>query len=73
MDSTKKTFEEIKSIFASEIMLHHFNPTFATCLETDSSSYYVGADLMQRENENHDWLPVQYSSRSLNSAEKNYS
>ena len=69
----EKSFEEIKSIFASKIMLHHFNPTFDTCLETDSSSYGVGAVLMHRENENHDWLPVQYSSRSLNSAEKNYS
>ena len=43
------TFESVKKIFARNVILQHFNPCYQTCLETDSSSYGIGAVLMQRK------------------------
>ena len=67
------SFEQIKDDFHNCNILQHFNPEFQTCLETDSSSYGVGAVLLQRRTRAEHWLPIQFASRSLNPAEKNYS
>ena len=69
----QKAFDNIKQIFANSSILQHFNPSYETCLETDSSSYGLGAVLLQRSSSTSPWLPIQFASRTLNSAEKNYS
>ena len=42
-----------------------------TTLESDASAYSIGAVLMQKHADV--WHPVQFASRTLNSAEQNYS
>ena len=69
----QQSFDSIKELFISSNILQHFNPNFETCIETDSSSYGLGAVLLQRKSSSHSWLPVQFVSRTLNSSEKNYS
>lgn len=69
----QQAFDQIKQIFVNCDLLQHFNPDFQTCLETDSSSYGLGCVLLQRRTPAEHWLPVQFASRTLNSAEKNYS
>lgn len=69
----QQSFDKIKQTFVNSNVLQHFNSNFQTCLETDSSSYGLGAVLLQRENDSNHWLPVQFASRTLNAAEKNYS
>ena len=61
----------IKELFKGNKILRLFNPKLDTALETDASSCGLGAVLMQR----HDnvWYPVQFASRMLNKAERNYS
>ena len=67
----QKCFDLLKSVFKSDKPLRFFDPNRDTALETDSSSYGLGAVLLQRyENA---WYPVQFASRTLNSAQKNYS
>lgn len=69
----QKSFDKIKELFVQSNILQHFNLNYETCLETDSSSYGLGAVLLQRKSKSFPWLPVQFASRSLNPAEKNYS
>ena len=66
-------FDSIKSLFKNADVLKIFDSNKETLLETDSSSYGVAAVLMQRDNHNGMWTPVEFASRSLNSSEKNYS
>ena len=66
-------FDKIKNFFTQDNVLQHFNPKYESSIETDSSSYGLGAVLLQRPRENAPWMPVQFASRSLNDAEKNYS
>lgn len=69
----QKSFESVKSLFTSSKVLKLFNPSYETLLETDSSGYGIAAVLMQRTNESCSWHPVQFASRTLNVAERNYS
>ena len=69
----QQAFDDIKSSFVECKILQHFDPNSQTCLETDSSSYGIGCVLLQRKSDSTQWLPVQFASRTLNSAEKNYS
>jgi hypothetical protein len=69
----QKCFCVVKSLFTNNKVLKMYNPNYETLLETDSSGYGTAAVLMQRENSNANWCPVQFASRTLNSAEKNYS
>lgn len=72
-ETHQNAFEAIKDLFSRSNLLQHFNPNLETCLETDSSSYGIGAVLQQRVSERDPWMPVQYASRTLNNAERNYS
>ena len=67
------SFNTVKKIFENGKVLRLFNPNYETLLETDSSGYGVGAVLMQRRSPNHQWEPIEFASRTLNSAERNYS
>ena len=48
-----------------------YDQNLETAIETDASSVGIGAVLMQKH-QNY-WFPVQFASRTLNDAEKNYS
>ena len=69
----EKSFTTIKKLFLNNDVLKMFDSHHETMLETDSSGYGTAAVLMQRENSCSPWMPVQFSSRTLNNAEKNYS
>ena len=66
-------FESVKNLFKSNSILQHYDPQAQLMLETDAYAYGIGAVLMQRHNAHSDWLPVQFASRTLNAAERNYS
>ena len=72
-DECQFAFDTVKNVFAEGHILQHFNVNYETCLETDASSYGVGAVLLQRASKDAPWLPIQFASRTLNAAEKNYS
>ena len=67
----EESFCEIKKLFRKNDILKLFNPELETALETDASAYGLGAVLMQKYPEG--WLPIQFASRTLSDAEKNYS
>ena len=67
----ESTFNKIKSIFKENKILKLFDPNLNTAIETDASAYGIGAVLLQQHSDG--WHPVQFSSRTLNSAEANYS
>lgn len=69
----EKSFQTLKKFFSSDKVLHLYDPTLETLLETDSSSYGIAAVLMQRKDKYSSWYPVQYASRTLNCSERNYS
>ena len=69
----QKCFQLIKQLFKSNKILKLYNASHETLLETDSSGYGIAAVLFQRSNSTEPWSPVQFASRSLNDAERNYS
>lgn len=69
----QNSFTKIKQSFKSNQLLKMYDPRLETLLETDASSYGVAAVLLQRKNSESPWLPVQFASRTLNDAERNYS
>lgn len=66
-------FQSIKELFAQNTLLTFYDPKLETLLESDSSGYGMAAVLMQRSGPESHWYPVQFISRTLNDAEKNYS
>ena len=66
------TFEKLKeALFASSVLVYpNYKKPFI--VSTDTSSRAVGAVLLQLDDEGREHL-IQYASRSLNEAEKNYS
>lgn len=72
-DVHQQSFQKLKELFVSENILSHYNAEHDTSIETDASSYGVGAVLLQRPNKNSRWVPVQFASRTLNNAEQSYS
>jgi hypothetical protein len=62
----ENAFNRVKSSLMQDKLLKYYDVTEPVTLSVDSSSYGLGACLMQ------DSKPVSYASRSLNQAEKNY-
>ena len=63
-------FQKIKEAITQTPVLTFFDPKKPIKLNADSSSYGLGAVLLQQEEEG--WRPVAFASRSLNDAEKKY-
>ena len=70
-DEHDKCFNLIKDLFRSDKILRMYNPELQIALETDASSMGLGAVLLQKHADG--WRPVQFASRTLNAAERNYS
>ena len=65
-------FKESKDLLTSSPLLVHFDPKLPLILACDASAYGIGAVLAHRMPDGSE-QPVGYASRTLNSAERNYS
>ena len=65
-------FQKSKNLLTSTPLLVHFDPKLPLLLACDASAYGVGAVLAHRMPDGSD-QPIGYASRTLNSAERNYS
>lgn len=70
-DETQKAYDKLKDLLTSAPILQQAQEDKPFFLKTDASSYALGAVLVQGEGV--DEHPIEYASRLLNSAEKNYS
>ena len=68
----EKAFGESKKLLTSSPLLVHFNPQLPLLLACDASAYGIGAVLAHRLPDGSE-KPIGYASRTLNSAERNYS
>lgn len=69
----QKCFQVVKNLFCSNQVLKFYNSSYETLLECDASGYGIASCLMQRPSNDAPWHPIQFASRSLNAAERNYS
>ena len=70
-DISKTAFTNVKEALTNLITLKFYDPTLALQLTTDASDYAIGAVLQQVRNGIPE--PLEFFSRTLNSAQKNYS
>ncbi|KAL9987156.1 hypothetical protein ACROYT_G001413 [Oculina patagonica] len=68
----QEAFEKAKELLQSAELLVHFDPSKELILATDASDYGVGAVLSHKVKGGAE-QPIGYMSRSLNTAERNYS
>lgn len=68
----RRSFEELKTRLASAPILRQPDYDQPFVLRTDASAYAIGAVLMQGP-DTHSERPIEYASRLLTSAERNYS
>lgn len=66
------TFEKLKSLVTSDLVVAHFNSSLATSLIVDAGPIGLGAILVQKQPDN-SMKPVAYASRTLTSQERKYS
>lgn len=66
----QSAFDHLKTLLTTSPILRQADSRLPYVLKTDASSYAIGAVLLQGERE--DERPVEYASRLLTSAEKNY-
>lgn len=66
------SFLHIKSVLSSDTVLTPFNPDLPVLLATDASPFGISAILSHRM-PNNDERPIMFASRSLTTAERNYS
>jgi RNase H-like domain found in reverse transcriptase len=64
-EACQKAFRELKNRLLSVPILIHYRPNRATKLETDSSDGVVGAVLSQLYEEDNQWHPVAFFSRTM--------
>ena len=67
----QQAFEQIKVELTTPPGLALYDPNADTLVSADSSSYGMGAVLLQRRNEK-DWKTVAYASRALSNTEHRY-
>ena len=72
-ESQLQCFDDLKVALSSDIKLFQINPSLPFILQTDASSYAVGAILGQRLTPNGPVLPVQCISKKLNETQQRYS
>ena len=70
-DQQQQSFDQSKQMLTSSALLVHYDPSQPLLLSCDASQYGVGAVLSQVCNG--DEKPVAYASRTLTTAERNYS
>ena len=68
----QESFDRAKQALMSDCLLVHFNPDIPPVVACDASPYGIGAVLSHRMEDGQD-KPIAFASRSLSSAEKNYS
>ena len=68
----QKSFESAKAALSSSSLLAHYNPTLPIRLAGDASAYGIGAVIAHVMPDGSE-RPVAFASRTLTSAEKNYS
>ena len=66
-------FENLKIALSQDIKLYHLNPDKPFILQTDASSFAVGAVLGQRVTPDGPVLPIQCISKKLTAAQQRYS
>lgn len=69
----QKAFEKLRDALIKAPILVHFNPEADHELRTDASSYAIGAVLYQKHSEANQTGAVLYHSKTLTSAQRNYS
>lgn len=67
----QEAFDKLKKAFTEYPVLHIYDHTKETRVETDASGYGTGAILSQKQ-EDDKWHPVAYLSQSMNETEQNY-
>uniref|UniRef100_A0A1Y1KT95 RNA-directed DNA polymerase n=1 Tax=Photinus pyralis TaxID=7054 RepID=A0A1Y1KT95_PHOPY len=70
-DEQDKAYKTLQQLLTSAPILRTADPKLPYTLRTDASSYALGACLLQGEGK--DERPIEYASRLLSSAERNYS
>ncbi|SDA02660.1 BZ3500_MvSof-1268-A1-R1_Chr7-2g09543 [Microbotryum saponariae] len=63
-------FNRLKSLFASDIILRHYDPSLPCVIESDASDYAISAILFQSVDSQ--LRPVAFFSRKMTPAEQNY-
>ena len=67
----QEAFELAKKELSKPTILALYNPQFDTKISADSSSYGLGAVILQKQPDNC-WKPIAYASRSLSECERRY-
>uniref|UniRef100_A0A1I8BHL0 RNA-directed DNA polymerase n=1 Tax=Meloidogyne hapla TaxID=6305 RepID=A0A1I8BHL0_MELHA len=70
-DEQETSFEKIKSILSSDLLLTHFDPQFEIIVTADASNYGVGAMISHKFPDGSE-KAIEYASKSLSQSEKNY-
>ena len=69
-DAQERAFQTLKTLLTTAPVLRQADETMPFMIRTDASAYAIGAALLQGEGP--DEQPIEYASRLLNDAEKNY-
>ena len=67
----EKSFRELKDLIVSDLILCYYDPHKPIKISADASLYGLGAVLLQKQEDN-EWRPVAYGSRSLTKNEIRY-
>jgi len=70
-EAQQKAFELAKRELSTPTILALYNPQFDTKISADSSSFGLGAVILQKQPD-HCWKPIAYASRSLSECERRY-